>query len=288
MQDPTLEDLELFLALYRARSISEAAKRRRLDPSTISRQLSDLERRLGSALFVRTREGVVPTSLGLAWVEPAERAESCLVDARRALFAQGSGAAGLVRVATLASLVDHVMLPALPPLLREHPLLRVSLLASPGLADLAQLEADLAVRLSRPSAGDLVARRLREVRYAAWASPSLARSLEGAPPERWPWVSPQAERGPIEAAWLAARGIVPRVEILTPSSIPIAARAGLGVALLPGDSGGHVEGLVPMVLGDPPRQSIQLWLVAHREIKEIPRIAVVWDWIVQTFTTETS
>ena len=52
------EDIRLFLALCRASTLGEAAARLRVDASTASRRLVQLEERLAVTLFDRGRNGV--------------------------------------------------------------------------------------------------------------------------------------------------------------------------------------------------------------------------------------
>jgi DNA-binding transcriptional LysR family regulator len=58
------EWLRTFLAIYRAGSITEAARLRGLSQPATSQQLAGLERAIGTALFVRTPSGVVATERG--------------------------------------------------------------------------------------------------------------------------------------------------------------------------------------------------------------------------------
>jgi len=58
------EWLRTFLAIYRAGSVTEAARLRGLSQPATSQQLAGLERAIGTALFVRTPSGVVATERG--------------------------------------------------------------------------------------------------------------------------------------------------------------------------------------------------------------------------------
>ena len=69
------EWLRTFLAVYRAGSVTEAARLRGLSQPATSQQLAGLERAIGTALFVRTPSGVVATERGLsglAFADPGE------------------------------------------------------------------------------------------------------------------------------------------------------------------------------------------------------------------------
>lgn len=276
---PSAEDLALFLAIDRAGSLTAAAADLGLNQSTVSRRLSELEARLGSVLFVRTRDGALPTDLGLSWRGPARALEQAVAEAGRALADRTTGVSGTVRLATPVVLADQVLIPALPTLLDRHPRLQVQVLATPDVADLARLEADIAVRFVRPTTGDLVARRLLTLSLAAWARPDLSLGDE---PRSWPWVGWADARMSLgETAWFEAQGIEPRVQVLAPTSLLAALRAGLGVGLLPRALAGRMPDLREVPMAGPPGE-IVMWAVSHRAVRALPRVDAAWSWLGET------
>jgi DNA-binding transcriptional LysR family regulator len=60
------EQLRTFLAVYRARSVTDGARRRGLSQPAASQQLAGLERAVGGPLFVRSPRGVEPTGRAVA------------------------------------------------------------------------------------------------------------------------------------------------------------------------------------------------------------------------------
>ncbi|MCZ2813813.1 LysR family transcriptional regulator [Modestobacter sp. VKM Ac-2979] len=66
--------LTYVLAVYTTGSINEAARRLYVAGSAVSRQLTRLERELGTPLFERQATGVVPTAAGHTFAEYARRA----------------------------------------------------------------------------------------------------------------------------------------------------------------------------------------------------------------------
>src|SRR5579862_7255324 len=69
------EQIRLFLAVARERSLAGAAARLRLDVSTVSRRLDRLEEQVGAPLFDRTRDGTTGTELAEQLVAHAEEME---------------------------------------------------------------------------------------------------------------------------------------------------------------------------------------------------------------------
>ncbi|MGK0361155.1 MAG: DNA-binding transcriptional LysR family regulator [Bradymonadia bacterium] len=278
-------DLELFFAIHDCGSLTHAGSRLGLNQSTISRRLTELEARLGAALFIRAREGVHVTQLGARWIEPAEATWMTSRAAERACLEHlGDVQVAEVTVTATHSIADHVITPALPSLIALHPRLRIRVLATGQILDMARLEADIAIRPMRPKVGDLVVQRLAQVDIAVAASEALAIQLAGHPPQTWPWLSLGDDRvlPPPIAKWQAANGVQPRLTFGSGSSHIVALRAGLGVGWLADRLRAHV-GLTAMPMTGLPRFEGSLWMTAHQAYRKLPHVDVVWRWLEGIF-----
>ncbi len=283
MQGLVWDDLAVLLAVARTRRVGLAAQRLQVDASTVSRRLAALEASLGTPLFVRTPEGLLPTDVTAELLPAAERAEAAVADVlRTATGACQSQVEGVVRLAVAESFAAVVLPPHLPSLFAQHPGLRLDLVVSTGLADLSRHEADLAVRFVRPTRGDLVARRLGTTRYAVWASPAY---LLGRADLAWTsldWIGWEESWSHLpEARWLReVVGVAPRLRSTSSIAQQEAARAGAGALLLPRATAAWVPGLVE-VPGPPITLTGDAWLVGHAAMRDVPRVAAVWDWLAQ-------
>ena len=82
----TLKQLQVFLAIARERNFTRAAHRINLSQPTLSEQLAELERELGTRLFARRRGSqTLPTEAGRVFEGYAARVVSTVADARRAI-----------------------------------------------------------------------------------------------------------------------------------------------------------------------------------------------------------
>jgi DNA-binding transcriptional LysR family regulator len=151
--------------------------------------------------------------------------------------------------------------------------------------DLSRREADVALRATRPKAGDLFGRKLAEIRWALYASQAY---LAAHPAPRrldqldrhaiigWSETSPST----LAAAWLAR--IVPDAPIAFRSSgfinQMIAVKAGLGIAVLPCYLA-EPEAGVRRVLSPIDSLVTELWLITHRSLKDTARVRVFMDFI---------
>ncbi len=164
------DDVRFFLAIARESSLSGAARALRVDHATVGRRLSALEQRLGAKLFNRTPEGFAITSAGQAMLKQAEAMEAAALAVERLASGHDERSSGLVRVTTLEMLARQVVVPAIANLMEMHPQLRVDLLVSLRTLDIARRQADIAVRIARPTDASLICRKLGEFGVTAYAS----------------------------------------------------------------------------------------------------------------------
>ncbi|HEU4533424.1 MAG TPA: LysR family transcriptional regulator, partial [Polyangiaceae bacterium] len=154
------DDVRLFLALCRSRTVGAAAGQLGVDASTVSRRLAALEQALAATLFDRGREGISPTKAAEDLLPVAEEIEAAMNRFASAAEGLEREVAGLVRVTCPPDVADMVVVPLLPELLGRHPALRVELIPGETVLDLTRREADVALRTVRPTRGDLVVTRL--------------------------------------------------------------------------------------------------------------------------------
>jgi len=282
------DDLRLFLAAYRTRSLTAGARKLGLNQSTMSRRLGAFESALGARLFDRTPEGLVATALAELLLPPAEKAEEAANDAARLASLSDRGVEGEVRIALSEGMAFYLLAPALPRLRERHEGLRISMVVSTRIADLTRREADLAIRFVRPSSGDLVARRAFAGEYALFGSPDLLARL--GPSRRavqdidfvgWG----EAQDGFGEARWERQKKlrIVARADAMT---VRVAmAQAGIGAIEMAREFGSRVPGLVEL---DTPPLSLkaEAWLVTHRALQDVPRVRAVWDFVEELLALE--
>jgi DNA-binding transcriptional LysR family regulator len=287
------DDVRLFLALCRARTVRVAAARLGVDASTVSRRLVALEEALASSLFDRGRDGIAPTKAAEDLLPVAEEMEAVMHRFARAADSLERDVAGVVRITCPQDVAEVLIAPLLPELLARHPALRIELAPGEAVLDLTRREADLALRTVRPTRGDLVVTRLATVRWVAVATAAVVRSLGTV--RAWtdaPWIA-WGERlsGIPPARWLATHaGAVEPVVRSDSLALQLAlAVQGVGALLAPEPSAQHY-GLVPLRLGKPLRAAAADWpsddlhLVTHRALRQVPRVRVVWDLLVERAT----
>jgi DNA-binding transcriptional LysR family regulator len=149
---PEWSDFKVLLALSRAGSVAGAARELQVDGSTIiSRRLAALEEELAAKLLVRGGREFSWTAEGRSVLEAAEAMEVASASALRAIRSSKVDVDGSVRVSVAPAFVYSLMRLMVPALREEHPALNVEIEGAFQRADLAKGEADIALRMMRPT-----------------------------------------------------------------------------------------------------------------------------------------
>ncbi|HAT33270.1 MAG TPA: LysR family transcriptional regulator [Janthinobacterium sp.] len=268
------DDIRFFLALARETSLSAAARALAVEHSTVARRVEALEHSLGLRLFDRLPRGWRLTAEGESLSLQARRVEDeALAFGRAALGV--ADLRGTVRISAPPVLASHFLTPLLAPLRARWPGIDLELIGETRAANLSRREADLALRLSRPSAPGLLARAIGELGFGLYATPAWLRRAE----HEWEFLGYEdSMRAAPQELWLEkfARGRPFALRSNDLATLHQGARVGLGLALLPHFLGAGDAALAraPGVDGPAPRK---LWLVLHPDLRRSPRVSAVAD-----------
>ncbi len=149
------DDLKMFLEVARHGSVHAAAKRLRLDHSTVCRRIGRLESLLAVKLFDRSRKGIAVRSEAqglLKHIEQMDRHAGHLEDA----FVRGeSTTTQVVRIATMEGIASGYLARRLPALEQFGPGVKIELVSIPQAVDLNRKEADVFLSFFSPDARGL-------------------------------------------------------------------------------------------------------------------------------------
>ena len=149
-----------FLAVLDEGSLSGAARALGLTQPTLGRHVEALEQALGTPLFLRSPQGLLPTDAALEIRPHAEAMQAAAASLRRAASGAAGEARGTVRI-TASEVVGAEILPPMLARLRErHPGLVLELVLTNRSEDLLRREADIAIRMVRPEQAALVSKRV--------------------------------------------------------------------------------------------------------------------------------
>lgn len=268
------DDVRYFLELVREGSLSGAARKLSVEHSTVARRVEALEHALGVRLFDRLPKGWSLTSEGETLVEQAMRLDhEAQTFSRIALGV--SSLNGKVRVSAPPTMAGHFLVPRLAGLRTQWKNIDLEVIGESRDTNLARGEADLAIRMSRPTAPGLVTRCIGEMGYGLYAT----RGYANRPKQEWEFLGYEDNLIQVpQQQWLSKvageRRFIFRSNDL--SALLNAARAGLGIAVLPHFLAMEDSGLelVPEPVCLVKRQ---IWLVMHPDVKRSPRVRLIAD-----------
>jgi len=179
-EQPGWELYRSFLAVVREGSLSGAARALSLTQPTIGRHIDALEAALGISLFTRSQAGLIASEGASQLVPYAEAMANAAAALQRAASGEAEDDRGTVRV-TASEMIGGEVLPAVLTAFREaHPRVIVELVLSNRSEDLLRREADIAVRMVRPSQAALYARKVGVVHLGFHAHPRYLKA-QGTP-----------------------------------------------------------------------------------------------------------
>ena len=169
-----MEDLErmaIFARVVEAKSFSEASRQLRLSKSMVSKAVTQLEKSVGARLLNRTTRAMSLTEAGTVFYEHCARIVEELEQAKLAVGQFHSEPRGLLRISASVAFGTLHIAPALPEFLAKHPEVRIDMVIGDRIVDLADEGFDLAVRIAKEPAPNLVARKLAAVNRKICATP---------------------------------------------------------------------------------------------------------------------
>jgi len=286
MATPDWDLYRAFLAVLDAGSLSGAARRLGLTQPTIGRQIEALEQALGGAvLFTRSPGGLRPTDAALALRPHAEAMASAAEALLRTASGEHDQARGVVRVTASQIVGAEVLPPILADFHELHPEIVIELVLSDRQEDLLRREADIAVRMARPTQAALTARRIGSVPLGLFAHRR--------------YLQRHGEPTALDQPGIAAIGFDRSQETLSALkalNLPLnremfafrsdsdlaqlaAIRAGFGVGACQYGIARRDPNLVP-VLTDSFRFDLEVWVAMHEDLKGSLRMRLMFDALV--------
>lgn len=290
MAEPDWSLWRSFGAVVEHGSLSGAARALGLSQPTLGRHVEALELALGVGLFERTLTGLRPTDTALKLYEPVQSAQAALAEA--SLRAEGASAAptGSVRITSSTVMCHYVLPPLLYDLRQEFPQVAIELVPSDSVENLLLREADIAVRMFRPTQLELIAKRLGEIPIVCCAHSSYiaARGAPATPDElrqhdligfdRSDLLISAARRLGFE---LTRDDFVVRTDSQTNAWELL--KAGLGVGFAQSILVDTTPGMVRLLPGLAP-PPLEVWLTTHRELFTSRRIRAIYDRLSEGLT----
>lgn len=167
-----LGDLEVFVRVIAAGSMSTAARDLGLSPAVVSKRIKRLEDKLGTRLLQRTTRQISLTEAGQGFHERVLTVLGGLEEAEAFASGRSSEVNGTLKISASTSFGRMHVAPHLKPFMEAHPDLAIHLVLSDDFTDIVGGGFDLAIRIAELNDSSLVARRLAPVRRVLCAAPS--------------------------------------------------------------------------------------------------------------------
>jgi len=276
-------DLRTLLAIAREGSLAGAARRLRVNHSTVFRRLAAIEARLDTRLFERRDGGYITTAAGEDLLRTAERVEAEVEALERRLSGRDLRLTGTLRLTAPDDIAEVLLMPVLAAFRHDYPDITVELVIDNRMLSLTRREADIALRPTREPPETLVGRRIATLASTVYRASSATlvgeKDLTAESFATEPWVAWEEGAGPPAVArWLEDRidrnAIVYRSNSLLNQAS--GARAGLGLAILPCFQADPDSGLQRVM--DPPAElDTGLWLLTHPDLRRAARVRALLD-----------
>lgn len=272
-----------FAVVVETGSLSAAGRKLGLSQPTLGRHIASLEAAIGTPLFERDNKMLRPTPAALSLYEPVARAGAALAEA--AARAEGGNVTlkGTVRI-TASEVFSHYVLPSMLQKPRQqHPEIALEIVPSDSVENLLLREADIAVRMVRPTQLDLITRHIGDLPLTVCAHRSYleARGTPQTPQDLMNHDLIGLDRSELIIAAARQMGFPLKREdfcIRSDSQTLLweLMKSGLGIGFAQTELVRATPGMVP-ILPQLTLPGLPLWLTTHRELFTSRRIRAIYD-----------
>ncbi|MDB5537454.1 MAG: LysR family transcriptional regulator [Devosia sp.] len=272
-----------FSAVVKHGSLSAAARELGLSQPTLGRHIEALEAALDLSLFERTLSGLKANEAALRLYEPVAAAETALAQA--AILAQGAQAefSGTVRITASAVVSNYILPTLLLPIRERYPAIAIETVPSDSPENLLLREADIAIRMFRPTQLELVTKKLGDIPIIACAHESYLarRGTPGQPADLRSHDLIGFDRSDAILDHAESIGLSLRREqfvLRTDSQTQLweLVRAGLGIGFAQKFLVERTPGMVALGF-DLAIPMLPVWLTTHKELFTSHRIRAIYD-----------
>jgi len=277
--------LKSFALIGEYGSLSAAARTAGVSQSTMSRHLSTLERRVGARLVERTGTGITLTSFGLVMLDQVQKMADAAGQLSHSMGAKSSALSGSVRISASKFVAAFVLPDLLSKLRIEEPDIDFEVLASDATDNLLRRDADIAIRMYRPTQLDLISIKVGDLKSAAFASHDYV-SRCGVPSHLQDFVNHSVigydrRREVIEGFRAAGLEVNSEFFSFRCDSLFVCWQmvlAGYGIGFFPERVGKKFHNIQKIQdLGD--IASLPIWLTAHSELRTTQKLRRVYDFL---------
>jgi len=282
-------DYPILLAVAETGSLTAAGKKLNMSQPTVGRRLRALEEHFGTPLLSKSSGRLVPTSFGQSVLDHVRRMQDEAAAIDRSSASLEDSLSGVVRLSATEGIGTAWLPPVLQAFRQSHPDIRFDVGIGFREFNLAQREADIALRWKSPGEqNSLIAKKVADVTFGFFASPSYLQK-KGSPTSLEDLVNHDAVIAMVQddmPLWLSDEDdnklFMPKNVTFRTNNIwayDSAIAAGYGIGALPLCSCGMIgtENIVRILPNISQQEA--LYLVAHEDVRRSTRIRAVYDFI---------
>lgn len=158
-----------FLAALETGSLAAASRKTGISQPTLGRHIDELEHSLGVILFERGRSGMLPTSAAMKVEQAAREMQEASAAITMAATDSSENLSGTVRITASEIVATYILPQIIAGLLQDLPEIEIELDASNTVGNLLQRDADIAIRMVRPTQNDLITRQVNTLEMGIYA-----------------------------------------------------------------------------------------------------------------------
>lgn len=285
--EPSWEWYRTFLAVLETGSLSGAGRAMGISQPTAGRHIDGLESALGLRLFTRSSDGFSPTSAAYEIAPYAVNLAAMSAALLRKASEGNAHVKGTVRLTVSEVIGVEVLPPILSALRNQHPELVVEMILSNQVDDLLRRDADIAVRMHRPTQNALIARHVGGIEVGLYAHRSYL-EIHGIPNSLEDLVSHALIGFDRESAFI--RGFLKQFPAFARLGLAFRAdselaqlaamRAGFGIGVCQSAVADRDTALIRVV---PSAFSVHMdtWVAMHEDLRSSARCQVIFNAIAE-------
>ncbi len=286
------DKLRVFHAVADAGSFTHAGETLNLSQSAVSRQIGGLEEALNTQLFHRHARGLILTEQGELLYRTAHEILGKLAMVEARLTDAKDKPRGELKVTTTVGIGSTWLTPRIREFLDMYPEITVNLILTDHELDLSMREADVAIRVRRPTQVDLVQRRLMTGHHHIYGAPDYLKqhgtpqTLEDLAEHRLIIYGEEAPPTIANVNWLVDLGrdrgmnVRPVLKVNNIYGLLLAVESGLGIGSLPDYIVQGNNKLTP-VLQDVEGPTFDTYFVYPEELRNSSRIIAFRDFLIR-------
>jgi DNA-binding transcriptional LysR family regulator len=285
------DKLRIFHAAAESGSFTHAADKLGMSQSAVSRQVSALERDLQLKLFIRHARGLVLTEVGEQLFSTAHHMHTELQQVEAQMSETQHEPAGPLLITTTVGLGATWLAARINEFMTLYPTIQLEIKLNDSELDLVMREADVAIRLHRPTQSEMIQRKLFTVHFHIYAAKSYL--AENGNPETVDQLDDHriitfgepvpAFLGDINYLERLGRADKSRrsvaLKVNSVNGMMQAARAGIGLAMLP-DYAAEEQPELERVLVQVDLPEFETYFVYPPALKNSKRVGVFRDFLV--------